>query len=272
MFSPYYARARRRAGRDGADPLAHCAINVVLYDRNGSRWAMTERGRAQVQRDARALQIGPSSLQWIADTLRFELDEVAVPWPARLRGHVTLHAARRHEHAVTLAPGHRWCPIAPAARVDVALGGVRWTGAAYLDANAGDAPLESAFHRWDWARAHRANGDSVVLYDLERRGAPALAIGLRFGADGGVETLEPPPPAALPGTRWRIARGARADPGTTPQLLRTVTDAPFYARSLLAAQWHGERVTAMHESLSLSRFDNPWVQAMLPFRMPRRAR
>jgi carotenoid 1,2-hydratase len=31
-------------------------------------------------------------------------------------------------------------------------------------------------------------------------------------------------------------------------------------------------VVAMHESLSLDRFMRPWVQAMLPFRMPRRAR
>jgi carotenoid 1,2-hydratase len=31
----------------------------------------------------------------------------------------------------------------------------------------------------------------------------------------------------------------------------------------------GRRMKAMHESLSLDRFRNPWVRAMLPFRMPR---
>jgi carotenoid 1,2-hydratase len=54
--------------------------------------------------------------------------------------------------------------------------------------------------------------------------------------------------------------------------VRTLTDAPFYARSVLDAQWLGERVTVMHESLSLARFASPWVQAMLPFRMPRSGR
>jgi carotenoid 1,2-hydratase len=31
-------------------------------------------------------------------------------------------------------------------------------------------------------------------------------------------------------------------------------------------------VRAMHESLSLARFDSRWVQTLLPFRMPRSAR
>jgi carotenoid 1,2-hydratase len=52
-------------------------------------------------------------------------------------------------------------------------------------------------------------------------------------------------------------------------VVRTLTDAPFYARSLVRTRWLGEAVTAMHESLSLQRFDSAWVQAMLPFRMPR---
>ena len=61
VFSPYYARARRRAGSAGADPLNHCAVNVALYNRGaggargGQRWAMTERGHGQVQRDAHNL-------------------------------------------------------------------------------------------------------------------------------------------------------------------------------------------------------------------------
>ena len=73
----------------------------------------------------------------------------------------------------------------------------------------------------------------------------------------------------MPSTLWRVARGGRTDEGTPLRVLQTLTDAPFYARSLVDAQWLGERVTAMHESLSLARFDSAWVQAMLPFRMPR---
>ena len=116
-----------------------------------------------------------------------------------------------------------------------------------------------------------ACGDSIVLYDVECIDAAPLQLGLRFGANGQVDTIEPLAAATLARTRWGIARGARADAGTVPRALRTLTDAPFYARSLLEAQWLGERVDVMHESLSLSRFDTRWVQAMLPFRMPRRA-
>jgi carotenoid 1,2-hydratase len=270
VFSPYYAQARR--GGRSADPLNHCAVNVALYGRGGGRWAMTERGRGRVSRDATHLQIGPSGLRWSGDALHIVLDELAVPWPSRIRGSVTVQVPRRFDHPVALAPGHRWCPIAPAARVEVALGDTCWSGPGYLDANHGDAPLESAFERWDWSRAHLAGGDSVVLYDVARIGLAPLRLGLRFDMRAGeVCAIDPPPAATLPPTLWRIARGGRTDAGSTTYVVRTLTDAPFYARSLLDARWLGERVTAMHESLSLPRFASPWVQAMLPFRMPRRA-
>jgi carotenoid 1,2-hydratase len=52
--------------------------------------------------------------------------------------------------------------------------------------------------------------------------------------------------------------------------MTTIEDTPFYARSTLKTVWHGQPVQAMHESLRLDRFVTPIVQAMLPFRMPRR--
>ncbi len=272
VFSPYYAAARRRSGHAGADPLNHCAINVALYNRNGSRWSMTERGRNQVQRDALTLQIGTSACRWVGDSLQIDLDEITVPWPSRLRGQVRVHAPQRFAHAVELAPGHVWQSIAPAARVEVELGAAAtWSGPGYFDSNRGSVPLEHAFRRWDWSRAHFANGDSAVLYDVDLLDGEPLRFGLRFGAQGGVGAFVPPPKAALPTTLWRVPRLAESDAGSAPRLLRTLTDAPFYARSLIETQWLGERVTAFHESLSLARFDTAWVQAMLPFRMPRRA-
>jgi len=269
VFSPYYAWARRHTPHGAADPLNHCALNVALYGRGGARWTMTERGRRQVQRSAHSLRIGPSALHWVGDSLHIEIDELAVPWPSPIRGSVRLHAAQLFDHTVTLAPQHRWRPIAPAAVVEVELNGLRWSGPGYLDMNTGDAPLEQSFRRWDWSRARLSSRRSLVFYDVERVAAPPLQLGLCFDPDGSVSTVEPPPRAALPDTRWRVARGARADAGTSPRLVQTLTDAPFYARSLLSTQWLGEHVTAMHESLSLTRFDSAWVQAMLPFRMPR---
>jgi carotenoid 1,2-hydratase len=57
----------------------------------------------------------------------------------------------------------------------------------------------------------------------------------------------------------------------THQLLRTLEDTPFYARSLIAADVGGERGTGLHESLCMRRFSKGWVQTLLPFRMPRLA-
>jgi carotenoid 1,2-hydratase len=61
----------------------------------------------------------------------------------------------------------------------------------------------------------------------------------------------------------------RADAGHPVTVAETLVDAPFYARSVLNMRIAGQPVTAMHESLSLDRFSAGWVQALLPFRMPR---
>ena len=73
-------------------------------------------------------------------------------------------------------------------------------------------------------------------------------------------------------TGWRIARHVRAEPqeGVAPRVLRTLEDTPFYARSLVQARLCGQSVQAMHETLDARRFASPVVQALLPWRMPRR--
>ena len=276
VFSPYYAWARHRHGAAAVDPLDHCAVNVALYGRGGTgptRWTMTERGHEAVERGPRDLRIGPSTLRWQNERLVIALNEVGMPWPRRVRGTVTVHPLQCFRHPVVLSErgGHRWYPVAPAARVEVALDepGLRWSGDAYVDSNRGDAPLEEAFGRWHWSRAHRGDGRASVFYDVERPGQPPLQVALGFAADGRVAEIERPPEQALPASRWRVARTTRSDPGHAPKVVQTLTDAPFYARSLVEAHWSGERVTAVHESLSMPRFVAPWVQAMLPFRMPR---
>ena len=55
------------------------------------------------------------------------------------------------------------------------------------------------------------------------------------------------------------------------RVLRTLEDTPFYARTLIEMQGgHGRLVPAVHETLDVPRLVSPLVQAMLPFRMPRR--
>ena len=69
---------------------------------------------------------------------------------------------------------------------------------------------------------------------------------------------------------WRIPRRTRCAPGLA-RIWDTLEDTPFYARSVIDTSMLGEPVRAMHESLYLDRFDTRWVQALLPFRMPRLA-
>jgi carotenoid 1,2-hydratase len=272
VFSPYYARARRRGA---GDPDDHVALNVALYGEGGRRWAMTERGAMAATRSMDRYAIGPSRLEWRGDALEFSIDEIAVPLPRRIRGKVRVLPRALVSHVARLdAEGrHRWRPIAPSARVEVALDapGLSWSGEGYLDSNEGDEPLEATLRRWHWSRAALADG-SAVLYDVEARSGARNALALRFDRGGSVSAFEPPPAATLPRTPiWRIARASRSDDGA-PVLERTLEDTPFYARSVVAQSLFGAHTRAVHESLDLDRFAHPLVQAMLPFRMPRRAR
>lgn len=270
MFSPYYAAARRRGT---ADPLDHCALNIALYGPR-KRWAMTERRRAATTRDGTSFVIGPSVLHWDGDALVIDIDEMTVPFPSRMRGRVRVHpcAITARTFALDAKREHRWWPIAPRARVDVALDSpaLRWSGNGYLDSNAGDVPLESTFACWDWSRVALRNG-AAVLYDTQCRDGTRGSLALHFDPGGAVQHFDPPRTVALARSGWRVARATRADDARA-SVTTTLEDAPFYARSLLATRLLGEDTAAVHESLSLDRFSNRVVQLMLPFRMPRALR
>ena len=265
MFSPYYAWARRHGG---GDPQNHCALNVALYGPR-ARWAMTERGRGAVERSENHLRIGPSALDWDGSALRVRLDERGMPLPKRVAGEVKLFPLAMPDRGFALDPAgrHVWSPLAPLARVEVELQrpALRWSGAGYLDMNAGATPLESDFARWDWSCARLRDG-AAVFYDAWHRGGGDSSLALRFDRHGGCEPFAPPPRHDLPRTLWRVARRTRGH----ASVAQTLEDTPFYARSLIGAKLFGEDTMAVHESLSLDRFRAPLIQAMLPFRMPRR--
>jgi carotenoid 1,2-hydratase len=269
VFSPYYAWARRR-GR--GDPLDHCALNVALYGERGNHWAMTERGRAKVSRSASSLAIGPSMLTWDGDVLTIRIDEITAPIPSLVRGVVRVYPKAITGRAFSLdrAGRHRWEPIAPSAHVAVKMEqpAVRWRGEGYVDSNSGGEPIEEAFRHWHWSRASLRRG-TAVLYDVADRGGGERPLALEFGPGGDVEEIDLPSKATLPPTRWKIARVTRADEPQSVVVLKTLESSPFYARSLLSTRLLGQSALAMHESLSLDRFRSRWVQAMLPFRMPR---
>ncbi|MES2974288.1 MAG: carotenoid 1,2-hydratase [Pseudomonadota bacterium] len=278
VFSPYYARARRN-NHGLADPLDHCALNVALYAgaeaASPTGWCMTERGRSSVERLPNQLRIGPSALAWDGKALTAQIDEVTVPWPRRLRGSIRLEPDALLDHSYPLddAGRHHWCPIAPCARVEVALErpALHWRGTAYLDCNRGERALEQDFQRWDWSRTALAKRRSAVLYDVTRNDGSPLSLALAFDAQGRVNDFAPPPESRLPASGWRVPRTTRSDSAGTTRVAQTLEDGPFYARSVLTTRLLGETATAVHESLCLQRWARPAVQMMLPFRMPRRA-
>lgn len=243
-------------------------MNVALYG-TPRRWAMTERGRGDLRRDATTISIGASAMRWDGATLTIDIDETTVPFPSRLRGQVILRprAVSGRRFMLDAEARHRWQPIAPLSDVTVAFENpaLSWRGIGYFDTNDGDAPLEAGFRSWTWSRfdlKERARiFYDVVLRDGTKRG---LSLDVHDGvvADG--------PPAhyqALKTTGWGIARQAPCDPQGTPTLIRTLESAPFYARSALRSRIDGSEVLGVHESLSLTRVASPIVRLMLPFKM-----
>ncbi|WP_183511917.1 carotenoid 1,2-hydratase [Methylobacterium brachythecii] len=266
VFSPYYAWDRKQ------DPFDHCAVNVVLYGERTNRFAMTERRKSALSRDAHGIAIGPSSLTWDGNELTIRVDERCAPIPRAIRGTIRVRPNGITKGAFTLdgSGEHRWWPLAPSSRVEIALEepSAAWAGNGYFDTNDGDRPLAESFSRWNWCRADLSDG-AAILYDVERRDGSGQNLSLRFGRDGSRRDMRPPLAATLPATRfWRIPRPTRSDDGRA-SVLRTFEDTPFYARSLLSATLAGEAAQPVHESLVLDRFTNPIVRLMLPFRMPR---
>jgi carotenoid 1,2-hydratase len=266
VFSPYYKLSGRQR------PDNHCAINIALNGPRGSAWAMTERGAGHVTRAADHFSVGPSGVHWDGETLVIEIAERSWPLPYKVRGTVRVTPEMIGSTAFQLDPAgrHRWHPVAPRAHVavDMVHPGVNWSGPGYFDSNFGDEPLEDGFNDWHWSRAHLRH-DVAVLYDGQRRDGAPFDLALRLDRQGNWHDVIQPTPAALPRTGWLIRRATRADSGSTPRVIKTWIDAPFYARSKLSTRLFGEDVQAVHESLSLGRFRSPVVQSMLPYRMPR---
>jgi carotenoid 1,2-hydratase len=270
VFSPYYAWARER-GR--MDPDNHCALNVAIYSKGRGRWAMTERGRRHCARSAQQFSIGPSQLNWDGDCLSIDINEVCVPVPRRIRGRIKLWPQQLCVFSTQLdASGrHRWGPLAPASRIEVDLTApdLKWQGHAYLDSNEGDEPVAQGFHTWDWSRARMRDGSTLVFYDMQSPDTADRLLALRFTPKGTVEPVPAPAVQRLPKTAWRLDRRMRS--AQSVQIQQQLEDTPFYQRALLQFDYAGEPLLAFQETLSVPRLVSPVVQAMLPWRMPRRA-
>jgi carotenoid 1,2-hydratase len=275
VFSPYYAWARRHGPTPALD---HCAFNVALYARPGSGqptgWTMTERGRSATALQHHRFDLGPSQAHWDGQRLHLRLCERTMPWGRNVVGDIELEPAALHDqpYALDAAGRHQWIPIAPRSRVRVRLRSpaLQWEGRAYLDSNRGERPLAHDFERWDWSRAALGEQRTAVFYDAARRDGGNTQWSLCFDG-GGVSPCTAPPQAGVQRSAWGLERHTRADAGSAVRVSQSLEDGPFYARAVLGTQLWGGVAEAVHETLDLRRWVRPVVQAMLPFRMPRRA-
>jgi len=283
VFSPYYAAAFKKHGPQ-VDPENHCALNVALYGAAGKRWTMTERGARHIHRERSQFDIGPSRLQWRGDHLQIDIDEVAMPLPRRVRGSIRVYpqALCTYNAALDDQGRHRWGPIAPCARIEVAMDSpaASWKGQSYFDSNEGDEPVSGPFKVWDWSRAAMKDGSTAVIYDVQLQNGSNRLLAERFKPNGDVEAFDAAPRQPLPPTLWQVGRNMRSEAadikkGTLPyepaSVRETLEDTPFYARSLVNATLLGEQVTAVHETLQPQRLKAWPMGFMLPFRMPRRS-
>ncbi len=167
VFSPYYARARRKGL---TDPEHFVSLNVIFYGPDRKRWALTERGRTELTRSANYFQVGPSAISREPDGYRITIDERCVPWPSAVKGQVIVRPRYHNTQCFALDPAgrHRWWPIAPRCDVEVSLTSpnLKWRGEGYMDSNGGSEPVEQGFTQWHWMRSTAADGSGIIYYDV----------------------------------------------------------------------------------------------------------
>ena len=279
VFSPYYARARRRQANTPA--LQHCSINMALYG-PVSRWCMTERTERSVRSSSDSLAIGKSSIRITEQNqLQLNVNEITVPLPGKMEGTLTIDLPAYSLDALPLdepvsdQARHFWQPVAPQTRIAVHMSKpeLSWSGAAYVDSNYGDIPLEKSFKSWTWSRSHAPGNNTIVHYDIAYADGQSRQQSMRFDAQGQRQVTTATQTHQLPSTRyWRIPRSARTAHGITLSDVQTLEDTPFYSRSRFVEHYPDHEQVCVHESLDLERFDSAWVRCLLPFRMPRNTR
>ncbi len=206
----------------------------------------------------------------MARGLTIVIDEVGMPLPFRVKGSVRLTPKMRTRDIYELDDlgRHFWSPIAPQADVEVTLDHPQLCGADMDTSTPTGArsPWKMTFVRWDWSRLSTAEVWSFSTMSPERTARIMCSRSRLTGAE--LHCPSPLQRRILPSTGiWRIGRAMRLDPSLRTPAILTLEDTPFYARSLVRT-FRGDE--GVHESLDLTRFTRPIVQAMLPFRMPRR--
>lgn len=245
-------------------------MNVALYSRGASAWALDERRVRQVDRAGDHLSLGTSSMRWEAGRLHAQIDERTTPFRRTVRGQVLLYpeAQTSMELRIDEAGEHSWWPVSPLARIEVEFTEprLRFSGHGYHDANAGSVALEDTFENWNWSRARTQEG-ALLTYDVECASGVRRSLAFRVSPNGDVHDMERLGSAVMPRTIWGLERHARVDCGHAGRILRTLEDGPFYARALVETQLGGQHVVGMHETLAAHRLRRRWVRTLVGYRM-----
>lgn len=275
VFSPHYARAHARAHAEGGqEPKQHLAINLALYGEKRA-WVFTETKAQAGDISPQALKVAGNTWRSTQDGVELTFNDRSVPWGRPVVGRILLRGARASNHGarVLRAEGnHHWWPLMAVSRIEVQMQQPRlsWSGPAYHDLNFGDEPLAQGFRSWSWMR--RTQGAATdIAYLPQGRGPQATPeVSLRVHADGSAEAR--PLPARrtpLEPSRWRLSgEGIWLPPGRPS--VRLLEDTPFYRRcAWTTAGDDGRPVEVMHEALDMDRWRQPWVQALMRFRLRR---
>ena len=239
---------------------------------------MTERGRTKLTRSDNHLTIGPSALHWDGNSLTIWIEEVTAPLPSRLSGvvKVTPRALTgRSVHARCLEPGRGWAPSLVADRAGGRCRGDDDAAGPVVVRNRlprqqrGRPAAGARFSRLGLVpRADERGRDHSLQCAAPGRGAAGFGVAhrrRRWRSNNSRRRRRHACPA-----RFGVCTQARAATRIRIPIVRQrLEDAPFYARSVIETRLGGERVHAVHECLVMDRFTAPWVQAMLPFRIPR---
>ncbi len=267
VFSPFYARACRRYE---ANPMDYCAINAALYNSRGKRWVLSEKTRHQVKREDQRFEIGDSSLTFTDNGLDIIIADRGVPLPRKVAGRIAVRPKFTTDPALAqlqLDPNqrHQWWPYAPHCEVEVSFDQPhwRWSGKGYFDTNRGSEPLHEGFETWNWSRSHQGNATDLT-YNATSSGGQQKQLALSIDDSGTLSQGEVAPVQHLRRGLWGMKGQIHLQQPVTQVTM--LEDTPFYTRSMIQT---ADRRSVMHESLSLQRFRQPWVQFLLPFKTRR---
>jgi carotenoid 1,2-hydratase len=233
---------------------------------------MTERTEHAIGLSPKEFNIGPSKMIWNGNSLDINFKEITIPHLNTLEGTISLIPENITDIEVLLKSDgtHIWRPFAPISRikVDINQKGWNWHGNAYLDGNFGTRALEQDFSYWTWSRLPFRD-HTVTFYDAELTNGGKTNIALKFGKNGSLNTINPPPLKNIKRTNWLLRREARADEDFVPYQKKPLLDSPFYSRSELVTKINGEKTVGIHEALDMKRFTNPFIQPLLCVKIPR---